>query len=100
MWEDLAQKDPFELVLGGEDPAGETAVKDLRDAFADVLLTLTPREQRILILRFGLEGGGARSLVEVAKEFNVTKERIRQIESRALRKLRHPSRSRHLKDYV
>jgi len=100
VWENLAQKNPFEIVLGEEDPAEQVDVDALRSVFSEVLFTLTPREQRILILRFGLEGGGTRSLVEVAKEFNVTKERIRQIESRALRKLRHPSRSRHLKDYV
>ncbi|HUU64641.1 MAG TPA: sigma factor-like helix-turn-helix DNA-binding protein, partial [Dehalococcoidales bacterium] len=62
--------------------------------------TLTPREQRILQFRFGLEDGRSRTLEEVGKEFNVTRERIRQIEAKALRKLRHPSRSRKLKDYL
>ena len=65
-----------------------------------VLGTLTEREQKVLTLRFGLEDGRARTLEEVGKEFNVTRERIRQIEAKALRKLRHPSRSRKLKDYL
>ena len=66
----------------------------------DVLSTLTPRERRVLQLRFGLEDGRSRTLEEVGKEFSVTRERIRQIEAKALRKLRHPSRSRKLKDYL
>ena len=66
----------------------------------EVLGTLTEREQKVLTLRFGLEDGRARTLEEVGKEFNVTRERIRQIEAKALRKLRHPSRSRKLKDYL
>jgi RNA polymerase primary sigma factor len=67
---------------------------------AEVLLTLTPREQRVLQLRFGLEDGRQRTLEEVGLEFQVTRERIRQIEAKALRKLRHPSRSRRLRDYL
>ena len=63
-------------------------------------MTLTPREQRVLQLRFGLEDGRARTLEEVGLEFKVTRERIRQIEAKALRKLRHPSRSRKLRDYL
>jgi RNA polymerase primary sigma factor len=72
----------------------------LKEQIKDVLHTLTPREQRILQLRFGLEDGRSRTLEEVGKEFNVTRERIRQIEAKALRKLRHPSRSRKLLDYL
>ena len=66
----------------------------------EVLGTLTEGEHKVLTLRFGLEDGRARTLEEVGKEFNVTRERIRQIEAKALRKLRHPSRSRKLKDYL
>jgi RNA polymerase primary sigma factor len=65
-----------------------------------VLSSLTPREQKVLVLRFGLEDGRSRTLEEVGREFNVTRERIRQIEAKALRKLRHPSRSKKLKDYL
>jgi len=65
-----------------------------------LLDTLTPREQRVLQLRFGLEDGRSRTLEDVGKEFNVTRERIRQIEAKALRRLRHPSRSRKLLDYL
>ena len=72
----------------------------LKEQIDGVLSTLTPREQRVLQLRFGLEDGRSRTLEEVGKEFNVTRERIRQIEAKALRKLRHPSRSRRLKDYL
>jgi RNA polymerase primary sigma factor len=72
----------------------------LKDQIDDVLSTLTPRERKILQLRFGLEDGRSRTLEEVGKEFNVTRERIRQIEAKALRKLRHPTRSRKLKDYL
>jgi RNA polymerase primary sigma factor len=71
----------------------------LKEQIEDVLSSLTPREQRILQLRFGLEDGRSRTLEEVGKEFNVTRERIRQIEAKAIRKLRHPSRSRKLRDY-
>jgi len=72
----------------------------LKEQIVGVLQTLTPREQRVLQLRFGLEDGRSRTLEEVGKEFNVTRERIRQIEAKAVRKLRHPSRSRKLKDYL
>ena len=79
----------------------ESASKQLlKDQISDVLLTLTPREQRVLQLRFGLEDGRSRTLEEVGLEFKVTRERIRQIEAKALRKMRHPSRSRKLKDYL
>jgi len=82
-------------------PPIDAAFKQLlKEQIKDVLYTLTPREQRILQLRFGLEDGRSRTLEEVGKEFNVTRERIRQIEAKALRKLRHPSRSRKLKDYL
>ena len=64
-----------------------------------VLATLTPREEKVLRLRFGIEDGRTRTLEEVGKEFNVTRERIRQIEAKALRKLRHPSRSKKLRDF-
>jgi len=66
----------------------------------DVLSSLTPRERKVLELRFGLEDGRSRTLEEVGREFNVTRERIRQIEAKALRKLRHPTRSKKLKDYL
>ena len=72
----------------------------LKEQLVDVLQTLTPREEKVLRLRFGLDDGRQRTLEEVGKEFNVTRERIRQIEAKALRKLRHPSRSKKLKDYL
>lgn len=72
----------------------------LKEQLVDVLKTLTPREEKVLKLRFGLDDGRQRTLEEVGKEFNVTRERIRQIEAKALRKLRHPSRSKKLKDYL
>ena len=72
----------------------------LKEQLVEVLGTLTEREQKVLRLRFGLDDGRARTLEEVGKEFNVTRERIRQIEAKALRKLRHPSRSRKLKDFL
>ena len=72
----------------------------LKEQLVDVLKTLTPREEKVLRLRFGLDDGRQRTLEEVGKEFNVTRERIRQIEAKALRKLRHPSRSKKLKDYL
>ena len=81
-------------------PADAAAFTLLREQLAEVLETLTDREQKVLRLRFGLDDGRARTLEEVGKEFNVTRERIRQIEAKALRKLRHPSRSRKLKDYL
>jgi len=82
-------------------PPIDAALKQLlKEQIEDVLHTLTPREQRVLQLRFGLKDGRSRTLEEVGKEFNVTRERIRQIEAKALRRLRHPSRSRKLKDYL
>ena len=81
-------------------PAEAAAFTLLKEQLGEVLGTLTEREQKVLTLRFGLEDGRARTLEEVGKEFMVTRERIRQIEAKALRKLRHPSRSRKLKDYL
>ncbi len=81
-------------------PADAAAFTMLREQLEEVLNTLTEREQKVLRLRFGLDDGHARTLEEVGKEFNVTRERIRQIEAKALRKLRHPSRSRKLRDYL
>ena len=81
-------------------PAEAASFTLLREQLVEVLGTLTEREQKVLRLRFGLDDGRARTLEEVGKEFNVTRERIRQIEAKALRKLRHPSRSRKLKDYL
>ena len=81
-------------------PAEAASYMLLREQLTDVLDTLTSREARVLKLRFGLEDGRSRTLEEVGKEFNVTRERIRQIEAKALRKLRHPSRSKKLKDYL
>ena len=81
-------------------PAEAAAFTLLKEQLMEVLGTLTEREQKVLRLRFGLDDGRARTLEEVGKEFNVTRERIRQIEAKALRKLRHPSRSRKLKDYL
>lgn len=81
-------------------PADAAAFSLLKEQLGEVLGTLTEREQKVLKLRFGLDDGRARTLEEVGKEFNVTRERIRQIEAKALRKLRHPSRSRKLKDYL
>jgi len=81
-------------------PAEAAAYTLLREQLMSVLDTLTPREEKVLRLRFGLDDGRSRTLEEVGKEFNVTRERIRQIEAKALRKLRHPSRSKKLKDYL
>ena len=81
-------------------PADAAAFTLLKEQLVEVLGTLTEREQKVLRLRFGLDDGRARTLEEVGKEFSVTRERIRQIEAKALRKLRHPSRSRKLKDYL
>ena len=81
-------------------PADAAAFTLLKEQLEEVLGTLTEREQKVLTLRFGLEDGRARTLEEVGKEFNVTRERIRQIEAKALRKLRHPSRSKRLKDFL
>ena len=86
-----------------EDAPAPSAVAShtmLKEQLAEVLSTLTPREEKVLRLRFGLEDGRSRTLEEVGKEFNVTRERIRQIEAKALRKLRHPSRSKKLKDFL
>ncbi|MCG8500725.1 MAG: RNA polymerase sigma factor RpoD [Firmicutes bacterium] len=81
-------------------PAEAASFTLLKEQLINVLDTLTPREEKVLRLRFGLDDGRARTLEEVGKEFNVTRERIRQIEAKALRKLRHPSRSKKLKDYL
>ena len=81
-------------------PADAASHTLLKETLGDVLDTLTPREEKVLRLRFGLEDGRSRTLEEVGKEFNVTRERIRQIEAKALRKLRHPSRSKKLKDFL
>ena len=81
-------------------PADAASMSLLKEQLADVLKTLTPREEKVLSLRFGLEDGNPKTLEEVGKEFNVTRERIRQIEAKALRKLRHPSRSKKLKDFL
>ena len=81
-------------------PADAASHTLLKEQLSDVLDTLTPREEKVLCLRFGLEDGRSRTLEEVGKEFNVTRERIRQIEAKALRKLRHPSRSKKLKDFL
>ena len=81
-------------------PSEAAAYSLLKEQLKDVLSTLTPRERKVLILRFGLEDGRARTLEEVGKEFNVTRERIRQIEAKALRKLRHPNRRHILEDYL
>lgn len=85
---------------GAPAPAEAAAFTLLKEQLMDVLDTLTPREMKVLKLRFGLEDGRARTLEEVGKEFQVTRERIRQIEAKALRKLRHPSRSKKLRDYL
>ncbi len=81
-------------------PADAASMSLLKEQLAEVLKTLTPREEKVLKLRFGLEDGNPKTLEEVGKEFNVTRERIRQIEAKALRKLRHPSRSKKLKDFL
>ncbi|MBQ9229434.1 MAG: RNA polymerase sigma factor RpoD [Eubacterium sp.] len=81
-------------------PADAASMSLLKEQLAEVLKTLTPREEKVLSLRFGLEDGNPKTLEEVGKEFNVTRERIRQIEAKALRKLRHPSRSKKLRDFI
>ena len=81
-------------------PAEAAATQLLKEQVAAVLDSLTGRERRVLQLRFGLEDGRARTLQQVGQDFHVTRERIRQIEAKALRKLRHPSRSRKLRDYL
>ena len=82
------------------EPAEAASFMLLKEQLVEVLKTLTPREEKVLRLRFGIEDGHTRTLEEVGKEFNVTRERIRQIEAKALRKLRHPSRSKKLKDFL
>jgi RNA polymerase primary sigma factor len=72
----------------------------LKDAVVDVLETLSPREKKVLVMRFGLDDGKPKTLEEVGKEFKVTRERIRQIEAKAIRKLKHPTRARKLRDYL
>jgi RNA polymerase primary sigma factor len=81
-------------------PADAAAHQLLKEQVMDVLASLAPRERKVLELRFGLEDGRSRTLEEVGREFHVTRERIRQIEAKALRKLRHPSRSKKLRDYL
>ncbi|MBQ3866586.1 MAG: sigma-70 family RNA polymerase sigma factor, partial [Clostridia bacterium] len=81
-------------------PAEAASYAMLREHLDEVLHTLTPREEQVLKLRFGFDDGRGRTLEEVGKEFNITRERIRQIEAKALRKLRHPSRAKKLKDYL
>ena len=91
-----------DFIPDDEAPAPEksAAFTLLKEQLMEVLDTLTPREEKVLRLRFGLDDGRARTLEEVGKEFNVTRERIRQIEAKALRKLRHPSRSKKLRDFL
>ena len=85
---------------GASEPSEAASFTLLKEQLVDVLSTLTPREEKVLKLRFGIEDGRTRTLEEVGKEFNVTRERIRQIEAKALRKMRHPSRSKKLKDFL
>ena len=85
---------------GASEPSEAASFTLLQEQLVDVLSTLTPREEKVLKLRFGIEDGRPRTLEEVGKEFKVTRERIRQIEAKALRKLRHPSRSKKLKDFL
>ena len=85
---------------GASEPSEAASFTLLKEQLVDVLSTLTPREEKVLKLRFGIEDGRTRTLEDVGKEFNVTRERIRQIEAKALRKLRHPSRSKKLKDFL
>ena len=85
---------------GASEPSEAASFTLLKEQLVDLLSTLTPREEKVLKLRFGIEDGRTRTLEEVGKEFNVTRERIRQIEAKALRKLRHPSRSKKLKDFL
>ena len=81
-------------------PVDVAANQELKEQIEEVLGTLTPREERIIQLRFGLEDGRSRTLEEIGSEFQITRERVRQIEAKALRKLRHPSRSKKLRDYL
>ena len=91
-----------DFIADENDPAPQDAASYsmLKEQLFEVLHTLTPREENVLKLRFGLEDGRPRTLEEVGKVFSITRERIRQIEAKALRKLRHPSRSKRLKDYL
>ena len=91
-----------DFIQDEDSPAPSDAVSQtmLREQLLEVLHTLTPREEQVLMLRFGLKDGRMRTLEEVGKVFDITRERIRQIEAKALRKLRHPSRSKRLKDYL
>jgi len=98
--EEDAHLEDFIRDEGASAPADEAGRQLLRRELESVLKSLTPREERVLTMRFGLEDGRARTLEEVGREFNVTRERIRQIEAKALRKLRHPSRSKKLKDFL
>jgi RNA polymerase primary sigma factor len=82
------------------EPSEAASFTLLKEQLSEVLNTLTPREEKVLRLRFGIEDGRTRTLEEVGREFNVTRERIRQIEAKALRKLRHPSRSKKLRDFL
>ena len=90
----------LETPIGEEVPIDAATSKLLHEQLMEALSTLTEREQKVLRLRFGLDDGKPRTLEEVGREFDVTRERIRQIEAKALRKLRHPSRSKKLKDYL
>ena len=81
-------------------PSESASFSLLREQIAEILRTLTPREAQVIKLRFGLEDGRPRTLEEVGRQFKITRERIRQIEAKALRKLRHPSRSKALRDYL
>ena len=81
-------------------PSESVSTTMLKETLLSVLNSLTPREEKVLRLRYGVDDGRPRTLEEVGREFNVTRERIRQIEAKALRKLRHPSRSKHLKDFL
>ena len=98
----IAQKmqDRSSLSVGDIKSVIQNFVEKMKEQLLDVLDTLTPREEKVLRLRFGLDDGHQRTLEEVGREFKVTRERIRQIEAKALRKLRHPSRSKKLKDYL
>lgn len=91
---------PRLLASGIEETERKAELSLLKDQLKEVITTLTPREQNVITLRFGLDGSGTRTLDEVAYEFSVTCERIRQIEAKALRKLRHPARSKNLKDFL
>jgi RNA polymerase sigma factor (sigma-70 family) len=98
--ENKLKKEYTAIVSGTPVPAEAASHTLLKEQLSAVLQSLTPREEKVLRLRFGLEDGRPRTLEEVGKEFNVTRERIRQIEAKALRKLRHPSRSKKLRDFL